>query len=93
MRARACMYVFFVSVYVDRQAGQGGREGGRRRELGQACFRPALCVAEVWAGRAGGPTTDDSIMGVRISGTPGDIDPLNKVPFKRATSRVHKGPL
>ena len=23
----------------------------------------------------------------------GDIDPLNKVPFKRATSRVQKGPL
>ena len=32
-------------------------------------------------------------MGVRISGTLGDIDPLNKVPFKRATSRVQKGPL
>ena len=32
-------------------------------------------------------------MGVRIRGTPGDIDPLNKVPFKRATIRVHKGPL
>ena len=26
-------------------------------------------------------------MGVRIRGTLGDIDPLNKVPFKRATSR------
>ena len=27
-----------------------------------------------------------------IRGTLGDIDPLNKVPFKRATSRVQKGP-
>ena len=32
-------------------------------------------------------------MGVRIRGTLGDIDPLNKVPFKGATSRVQKGPL
>ena len=32
-------------------------------------------------------------LGVRIRGTLGDIDPLNKVPFKRATSRVQKGPL
>ena len=35
-------------------------------------------------------------LGVRIrgiKGTLGDIDPLNKVPFKRATSRVQKGPL
>ena len=31
-------------------------------------------------------------MGVRIRETLGDIDPLNKVPFKRATSRVQKGP-
>ena len=30
-------------------------------------------------------------MGVRIRGTLGDIDPLNKVPFKRARSRVQKG--
>ena len=30
-------------------------------------------------------------MGVRIRGTLGDIDPLNKVPFKRAISRVKKG--
>ena len=27
------------------------------------------------------------------SGTLGDIDPLNKVPFKRAIGRVKKGPL
>ena len=33
------------------------------------------------------------LLGVRIRGTPGDIDPLNKVPFKRAISRVQKGPL
>ena len=33
------------------------------------------------------------VMGVRIRGTLGDIDPLNKVPFKRARSRVQKGPL
>ena len=32
-------------------------------------------------------------LGVRVRGTLGDIDPLNKVPFKRATSRVQKGPL
>ena len=31
-------------------------------------------------------------MGVRIRGTLGDLDPLNKVPFKRATSKVQKGP-
>ena len=27
------------------------------------------------------------MVGVRIRGTLGEIDPLNKVPFKRATSR------
>ena len=27
-------------------------------------------------------------MGLRIRGTLGDIDPLNRVPFKRARSRV-----
>ena len=32
-------------------------------------------------------------VGLRIRGTLGDIDPLNKVPFKRAPSRVQKGPL
>ena len=32
-------------------------------------------------------------LGVRIRGTLGDIDPLNKVPFKRAISKVKKGPL
>ena len=32
-------------------------------------------------------------LGVRIRGTLGDIDPLNKVPFKRAISSVKKGPL
>ena len=32
-------------------------------------------------------------MGARIWGTLGDIDPLNKVPLKRAISRVKKGPL
>ena len=32
-------------------------------------------------------------LGVRIRGTLGDIDPLNKVPFKRAISRAKKGPL
>ena len=30
-------------------------------------------------------------MGIRISGTLGDIDPLNKAPFKRGISRVQKG--
>ena len=30
-------------------------------------------------------------MGVRIRGTLGDIEPLNKVPFKRAKSGVQKG--
>ena len=32
-------------------------------------------------------------VGARIRGTLGDIDPLNKIPFKRARSRVKKGPL
>ena len=32
-------------------------------------------------------------MGVRIRGTLGAIDSLSKVPFKRARSRVQKGPL
>ena len=32
-------------------------------------------------------------VGVRIKGTLGDIDPLNNVLFKRAISRVKKGPL
>ena len=31
------------------------------------------------------------LLGFRIRGTLGDIDPLNKVPFKSATSRVQKG--
>ena len=31
-------------------------------------------------------------MGVRIRGTLGDVDPLNKVPFKRTTSSIQKGP-
>ena len=30
------------------------------------------------------------MMGVRIRETLGDIDPLNKVPLQRATSRVQK---
>ena len=33
-----------------------------------------------------------SFMGVRTRGTIGDIDPLNKVSFKRARSRAKKGP-
>ena len=33
------------------------------------------------------------LFGVRIRWTLGDTDPLNKVPFKRARSRVKKGPL
>ena len=32
-------------------------------------------------------------MGVRIKGTLGDLDPLNKVPCKRARYRVQKGTL
>ena len=32
-------------------------------------------------------------LGVRIRGPLGDIDPLKKVPFKRAKSRVQKVPL
>ena len=34
-----------------------------------------------------------TLLGVGIRGTLGDIDPLNKVPFQRATSRGRKGPL
>ena len=33
------------------------------------------------------------VIRVRIRGILGDIDLLNKVPFKRARSRVQKGPL
>ena len=33
------------------------------------------------------------LLGVRLRGTFGDIDPLNKLPCKRAISRVQKGPL
>ena len=32
-------------------------------------------------------------LGVRIKETFGDIEPRSKVPFKRARSRVRKGPL
>ena len=44
-----------------------------------------------------GPQVDVSLrfamstLGGRIKGTLGDIDPLNKVPLKRARSRVQKG--
>ena len=34
----------------------------------------------------------DTAMGLKIRATLRDIDPLNKVPSKRATSRVQKGP-
>ena len=34
----------------------------------------------------------DAIVGVWIRAALGDIDTLNKVPFKRAISRVKKGP-
>ena len=56
-------------------------------------FSPA--GAELPAGDLGveGPGLTAVIRGVRIRGTLTDIDPLNKVPFKRATSRVQKGPL
>ena len=37
--------------------------------------------------------TLNSKAGLGLGGALGDIDPLNKVPFKRATSRVQKGPL
>ena len=33
------------------------------------------------------------LVGVGIRGTLGDIDPLNKVLFRRARSRVKKGPV
>ena len=32
-------------------------------------------------------------MGVRIRGAFGDMDPLNKVPFKRSRSGLRRGPL
>ena len=38
------------------------------------------------------PSSDPSFRGVRIRGTLGDIDPLNKVPFKKAIIRVKKRP-
>ena len=33
------------------------------------------------------------LLGDRIRGTLGDFDPLNKVPFQRARTRVQKCPL
>ena len=33
----------------------------------------------------------DLFVGVRIRGTLGGVDPRNKIPFKRARSRVQKG--
>ena len=44
-------------------------------------------------GKPPGPPEADQTLGVRIRGTLGDIDPLHKVPFERASSRVQKGPL
>ena len=38
-------------------------------------------------------STEELYVGVRIRGTLGDIDPLNKVPVKRARSRAQKGRL
>ena len=35
---------------------------------------------------SGNPPSKTLILGVRIRGTLGDIDPLSKVPFKRAAS-------
>ena len=40
---------------------------------------------------AGIPEPSFLFVGGRIKGTLGDIDPLNKVPLKRARSRVQKG--
>ena len=34
-----------------------------------------------------------SSMGVRLRGNLGNVDPLNKVPFQKAISRVKRGPL
>ena len=44
-------------------------------------------------GVSGGVEGLEFPAGVRIRGTLGDMDPLNKAPVKRATSRVQKGPL
>ena len=38
-------------------------------------------------------TGSGAILGVRITGTLGDIDPLNKVHLKRARSTVKKVPV
>ena len=38
------------------------------------------------------PDPGFSLLGVGIRGTLGDLDPLNKVPFKRAKSKVKNGP-
>ena len=40
-----------------------------------------------------GAMSQPDFIGVRIRGTLGDIDPLNEVPFKGATTRTKKGPL
>ena len=45
-------------------------------------------MTDVWGlGLGLGPIRD------RVRGSLGDVDPPNKVPFKRARSRVQKGPL
>ena len=40
-----------------------------------------------------GPDPSTPNIGFRSRGTLAGVDPLNKVPFKRARSRVKKGPL
>ena len=45
---------------------------------GKYCFRKVQALA--------------AYLGVKIRGTLDDIDPLNKVPVKRAMTRVKKGP-
>ena len=56
-----------------------------------------LSLTDLGPQAEGTDNMEDSVWGttlaVRIGGTLEDIDPLNKVPLKRAISRVKKGPL
>ena len=49
--------------------------------------------SRLWRSSPRDPSEAALNLGVRITGTLGDIDPLNRVLFKRARSKVKQGPL
>ena len=78
--------------------GNAGFEGGTGRcchwRARQSCTHAQNVVATAEEASAGEIMSIHSGRTVvRIRGTLGDIDPLNKVPVERATRRVQKGPL